>query len=198
MKQKKFLVMAFLVVMVAPLAGCFFYSEQSFKGTILDIDTKQPIEGAVVVAEYRKAYLSMGAGKADYIMDVREMLTDKEGKFYFPSHVALSSLISTQIPTTFIIFKPGYASLGYPQLESQFFTGEEIKEKEGSWPGLGELKYRLGNHGTVEIPRLRTKSEMERRMLGFPTGYGPKELPLLYKAYEEEKRVDSRGSDLNL
>jgi hypothetical protein len=186
MKKRRYICLLLALIIFLPTTGCFIYSEQSFKGTVLDIDTKQPIKGAVVVAEYNKAYISLGAGQVDYTMDVRETLTDKDGNFHFPAHVALSSPISTQIPTVFLIFKPGYASL---KLRSKFFTGEEIKEEEGSLSGLNQLKYRVRGRGIVEIPKLKTKKEMLERSLGFPVGYGTKELPLLYRAYEDELRT---------
>ncbi len=185
MKRKRFVFPTVLLIMIVLTSGCFIYSEQAFKGTILDIDTKQPIEGAVVVVEYKKAYISLGAGKVDYIMDVRETLTDKEGNFQFPSHVTLSSPISTQIPTAFIIFKPGYASL---ELGSQSFTGEEIKEVEGSWPGLNQLKYRVRGRGIVELPKLRTREErLKAEEIGI-SGFHSKDLPLLYKALNDEEK----------
>jgi hypothetical protein len=114
-------------------AGWLIYHEPEFNGTILDIDTKQPIEGAVVVVEYKKESMGVGAGNISWVIGVREALTSKEGKFRFPSYTTLIQPFSWQTHTVFLIYKPGYASL---QLAlKDYLTGKETSEMEGSWPG---------------------------------------------------------------
>jgi hypothetical protein len=119
-------------------------------------------------------------------MDVRETLTDKEGNFHFPTHVALSSPISTQDPTTFIIFKPGYASISNLNI-GDIFTGGIIKENELSWLGNMKLKFRFAP-GIVELPKVKS---IEDRRIASEIGVidiGSKKLPLLFKAINEEAR----------
>ena len=166
-------------------AGWLIYSEPEFNGKILDIETKQPIEGAVVVVEYNKKTMGMGASMSS-VFDVRETLTDKDGYFHFPPYTTLIQPFSWQIPTVFIIFKPGYASIELPLKD--YFTGEETREQEGSWPGpeFKGLMYRLRSPGIVELPKLMTR---EQRLIANSvgiTGYTEKELPLLYKLRDEE------------
>jgi hypothetical protein len=52
-------------------------------GQVLDFDTKQPIEGAYVLAVYEKVDLGM-AGAARYCVKTKGMVSDKEGHFHFP------------------------------------------------------------------------------------------------------------------
>ncbi len=128
------IIMLMLPIVVMPAsskAGWLIYHEPIFNGKILDIDTKQPIEGAVIVVEYNKATIGLGAGSISSIINLRETLTDKEGNFHIPSYSTFIQPFSWQIPATVIIFKPGYASL---ELGAIYFTGNQIQDKEGSWP----------------------------------------------------------------
>jgi hypothetical protein len=52
-------------------------------GQVLDFDTKQPIEGAYVLAVYEKVYMGFAAS-ARYCVKTKGMLSDKEGRFHFP------------------------------------------------------------------------------------------------------------------
>jgi hypothetical protein len=185
MRQKHILLSLIFIIIIAPATGCYYYHEPEFKGTILDIDTKQPLKGAVVVVEYWKASLGLVESPSS-IINVKETLTNMEGNFSISSYTTFIQPFSWQIPNRIIIFKPGYASL---KLGTEYFVGDELQEvREGSWPWTKELKYKLRGRGIVELPRLRSREEIVKRMLSFPTGYGAKELPLLYNAYEEEQR----------
>jgi hypothetical protein len=52
-------------------------------GQVLDFDTKQPIEGAYVIADYQKVDLGFG-GTARYCVKTKGMYTGKDGQFHFP------------------------------------------------------------------------------------------------------------------
>jgi len=170
-------------------AGWLIFHEPEFNGKILDIETNQPIEGAVVVVEYKKETMGLGGGNISWVIDVRETLTDKKGNFHFPSYTTLIQPFSWQIQPIFIIFKPGYASIEWPL--KKYFTGEETGVQEGTWPGpeFKGLKYRLRGLGIVELPRLTMREQrLVARRIGI-TGYTAKELPLLYKARDEESKA---------
>jgi hypothetical protein len=172
-------------------AGWLIFHESEIKGQILDIDTKQPIEGAVVVIVYRTANPGMGAGQGSSVIDVRETLTDKEGKFLIPSYTTIIQPFSWKIPGTVLIFKPGYPSL---ELHPSFFVGEHVKDEEGTWYWSKELKYKLRGAGTVELPKAKTKDEKWHSSFVGVSGYTNKELPLLYKARDEADKALS-GSE---
>jgi len=178
------LIVAFMAVSAE--AGWLIYHEPEFNGKMLDIETKQPIEGAVVVVEYNKKTMGIGASMSS-VMDARETLTDKDGNFHFPSYTTLIQPFSWQIPTSFIIFKPGYASL---ELGSGYFTVEVTKEQSGSWPGpeFKGLKYVLRGPGIVALPKLNMR-EQRLNTIKYPYGdVRSKDTPLLYKAINEERR----------
>ena len=99
-----------------PLLGC----ASTFSGRIIDCDTREPIEGTVVVAYWYEAWGTF-AGEATRLKDVKETLTDKEGKWSIrgpkgrPSDSSNDFIVFltgiTGIPYTrqpdFIVFKPG-------------------------------------------------------------------------------------------
>lgn len=198
------------------------YHKPAFQGKVIDAETKEPIDGAVVVVIYKKYPIISGpGGGSQSIMDIKETLTNAKGEFNFPSYTTIIQPFSIEGSADFIIFKPGYGSFPDGRVSppkmwlhdvppgnsrywdrnlsfEEFFSGEvgRVKELWASEPwGMDEKQPQKTNlaMGVVELPKLKTREEMERRMLGFPTDFGPKELPLLYKAYEEEKTIFDRG-----
>lgn len=166
-------------------AGWLIYHEKEIKGKILDIDTKQPIEGAVVVAKYKKATLGLGAGSISSIIEVRETLTDKEGNFRIPPYTTVIQPFSWQVPNTVIIFKPGYASL---ETGASNFIGQMLG-KEGSWPWSKKLQYGMHGAGIVELPNIK---EAEEKRLHIPspiTGIDYKKQKLFMQLLNEERSI---------
>jgi hypothetical protein len=191
MKPKRIVILAVIItVFMATFAkaGWLVYHEPEFKGTILDVDTKQPIEGAVVVAVYKKASMGLGAGSSSSIINVRETLTDKEGNFRISSYTTLILPFSWQIPMSLIVFKPGYGSA---EVGGWHFTGEELKEEQvRGWSWTKELKYRLRGRGIVELPKLRTREERRQARMDADIAGAEiqeKELPLLYRLISGER-----------
>lgn len=147
------------------------YHEPSFDGKVIDIATGKPIEGAVVVAVYNKRALGASKGQSSSVINVKEVLTDREGRFHIPSYTTVLALPFTQSDrTTFLIYKPGYASVTLPL--KNLFTGRTKWEKELSpWddPVLsGKYKIRLFPSGAIGLPKLETKDERLRNMPSLP------------------------------
>ncbi|MBW1783628.1 MAG: hypothetical protein JRL30_23170 [Deltaproteobacteria bacterium] len=90
-------------------AGWIIFHKPGFKGKVIDAETKAPIEGAVVVVVYYKHVYNIAGGRSS-VVKVKEMLTDKNGMFSFPSYTTLIHPFSTESDTAFIIYKPGYGS----------------------------------------------------------------------------------------
>ncbi len=146
----KYRILKVLVLATLPLvmSGCMFYHAPTFKGTLLDVDTKQPIEGAVVVAQYEKETMNIfGGGSGNTIINVREALTDRDGKFRIPSYTTVIDPFSWQSDMMFIIFKPGYVSLGF-NLGDDFSYGGR-KRDDYPTPWNKELKAKFPGNGVV-------------------------------------------------
>ena len=141
--MKKVLIFIFLILIIAITSFpshafvWMVYHKPAFKGKVIDAETKEPIEGAVVVAVYNKATIGLGAGTLSSVINVREALTDKDGMFRIPSYTTMIQPFSWEISATFIIFKPGYGSfpnyrvkppmeLSNPAIEIFFSSNKEI------------------------------------------------------------------------
>lgn len=202
--MKKMLVLIILILMIvitAPPSHAFIwmvYHKPAFKGKIIDAETKEPIEGAVVVAMYNKSTIGLGAGTLSSIINVREAMTDKDGMFRIPSYTTVIQPFSWEISATFIIFKPGYGSfpnyhVSPPKLgvnpEVFFSTGKIGEEGETGWEEFGRLT--KVTFGIVELPKLKTREEREKARMAadiFGAEISTKDLPLLYKAINEERK----------
>jgi hypothetical protein len=95
-------------------------SDRTYRGKVIDAETKEPIEGAVVVAEWweeKGAFL----GSLERLRDVKETLTDRDGNWsiigpesdrekIIRGMLSGIAIIWAIRDPGFIIFKPGYCS----------------------------------------------------------------------------------------
>lgn len=63
------------------------YHETSFKGKVIDADTKIPLEGIEAIAKYKKQLMGLEANTHD--VDTNSTITDKNGEFHIPSYTTL-------------------------------------------------------------------------------------------------------------
>ncbi|MDA8240453.1 MAG: hypothetical protein M0Z67_08805 [Nitrospiraceae bacterium] len=145
-----------------------------WKGKIIDIETKGPLEGAVVLAVWERVYRTP-AGPNSYFYEAKETLTDKEGRFEISAYspINLLPIISYIRGPSFTFFKPGYLSLSSVDFGEFFLEGAReapLERKE-----IGGKIYRLAP-GILELPRLETREERIislNSVEGFPIGYAP-------------------------
>ncbi len=181
------------------------YHKPAFKGKVIDAETKEPIEGAVVVVVYSKTSIGI-AESYSVVINVRETLTDKNGEFYFPSYTTIIQPLSWNPGwqgVDIIIFKPGYGSfpdwrvsppkgMDIKVIWDDFFTGEIGIEKEvwwsEPWKVGAESKRIKVTFGVVELSKLKTREERIKASMVGVTGYHAKDLPLLYKVINEEEK----------
>ncbi len=191
------------------IIGCFsyatsayswlLYNKPEFRGGVIDAETKQPVEGAVVVVLYEKWEFGGPGGGNTFPIDAKETLTDKAGDFYFPSYKTLIGPLSRVSNVSFIIFKPGYMSINrikgieIPD-EKYFAIKQDMIGKEGeikhvdtrfaepvtyTWKGL---------MGIVELKKAKTYDERRKGVPSTPTGYTAKDLPLIFKAITDDRK----------
>lgn len=73
-----------LIGLLVPLQACSnTYSAKPIEAWVVDSETKQPLEGVIVVALWELRYGLEGGGA--YPLTVMEAVTDKNGRFYFPA-----------------------------------------------------------------------------------------------------------------
>jgi hypothetical protein len=136
------------VVVCIFLSGCVSICRYDgpYEGKVIDLDTNQPIEGAVVHADWSKLHSTAGGASSEYY-DSYEILTDKNGVFKIPGK---GLLILTNIDDMSLsIFKAGYEQ--YPDNSSWVFLKKSGSFGRVSWDG---------DKGTF---RLRKRTMEERR-----------------------------------
>jgi hypothetical protein len=143
----------------------------TFRGKVIDADTKQPIEGAVVVASWDEERATP-AGPTSRLKDVKETITDKNGIWIIEGpkggnvgdiKAMFSFITGTYFTNTpeFIIFKPSYCS--WPK-------GFGIDLCKKSMKPVGSDKVAEGI--TVELPQLTDKEDRLRALPSRVSGYG--------------------------
>jgi len=189
-----FLVVITLIIFFAAttFAGWLIFHKPAFRGKVIDAETKEPIEGAVVVAVYQKYPIISGpAGGSASIVKLKETLTDKKGGFYFPPYTTIIQPLAMEEETVFIIYKPGYGNYpGRHVSPPRLVSHEKFFSKELGTKGEKHFKSKTVSfsYGVVELPRLRTSKERLKAIPGGPGDTGSEELPLLYKAINEERK----------
>ena len=142
-------------------AGWLVYLKPAFEGRLVDAETGGPIEGAIVAAVYLERYYTPISSDTEEI-DVKETVSDKDGRFRFPTYTTIISPLRKVDRVEFIIFKADYASVQDFGLEN-IFTGKPFNEKkvadEYTWRGKAGLFIRC-SPGLVALSKLRTKEDL--------------------------------------
>ncbi|HID70428.1 MAG TPA: hypothetical protein EYP35_08220 [Desulfobacterales bacterium] len=120
-----------------------------FEGKVVDADTKQPVEEAVVLGIYYFESYSI-AGTSSHLKDGQEVMTDRNGEFKLPRTRRWFVLNRGYPEGKLVIFKPGYGV--FPDHRKSQAVGENK-----GWPPPG--KYIV-----YELPRLRTKAERKKNV----------------------------------
>lgn len=174
-----------IILLLFLINAGYAFAEGPWKGNIIDIETKEPIEGAVVLAVWERVYRTH-AGASSYFYEAKETLTDKEGRFEIPSYMPINlvPIISYMRGPRFTIFKPGYGS--FTMVLDKYLTGvtKEVYEME-----LSGKKYRLSS-GLIELPPLKTREErLESQSNALPLGGVPdKKMPKLLSLINAERK----------
>jgi hypothetical protein len=184
-------IIAIVIMSVTAQSGWLIFHKPAFAGKVIDAETKEPIEGAVVVVVYRTHTILGGpAGGWSTDIEVKETLTDKSGEFSFSSYTTLMNPNATDFYTIFIIYKPGYGSFpGFQVSPPPPYVGHEshFSERRGERIEFQrDAKTVTFTAGTIELPRLKTKEERLRTVPGKPMDFGSNKLPLFYKAINDE------------
>lgn len=148
--------------------GWIINAEGPFKGRVVDGETKEPIEGAVIVAQYHVMALYVVGWRSD-LKDIREALTNSKGEFYIPTLTMLMSPTSFGDDTSFLIWKPGYKSRyswgGY------FFSKEPGTVEDRPTHTDKGLELKPTRLGIIELVKVVTTEE---RRMAKPTPIGDK------------------------
>lgn len=165
----------------------------TFKGKVIDADSKEPIEGAVVVASWLEETTTVGATHTE-VKDGKETLTNKNGEWVIKGSqgrkigniTAIFTLITGTYITTppeFIVFKPGYCS--YPA----GFGIESCKMKIKTYNATNSKT--IGE--VVELPKLKERDqETLLRNRPFIPFEDDKKIPIYKQLIEQDRGYDRR------
>lgn len=108
---------AVLLILLPVISGCvsIMYYEGNYRGKVIDAETLQPIQGAVVLGVWSKGYHGAG-GVAHEYYDARETTTDEHGEFTVNGMGprAITHLKKMRI----VIFKAGFEEIGLTEWDS--------------------------------------------------------------------------------
>jgi len=113
---------------MASLVACAppYYTADPIEAWVVDAETGQPIEGAVVTANWQLVSVGLDTGgRKLHQLEVKETRTDKNGRFYFPGFTKLNNMVDElrEEDPQLLIFKPGYKYYrtvnSYPTKEAQ-------------------------------------------------------------------------------
>ena len=156
-------------------------------GKIVDYDTGEPLENAVVVAIWERTVPGIG-DSVEYFHKAKEAVTDADGNFrinsFFP--INLFPLITSINRPYFVVFKPGY--LNIKSTSGQFLapsSKNEIIEFSG-YSTLGSYTGRFGAN-RIELPKLKNINDRKRVLLSIPPLVPDKTIPNFIKYMNEEE-----------
>jgi hypothetical protein len=165
-----------------------------WQAQVVASDTKQPVEGVVVLAWWTRNVRSFGGFSEDH-RDSQEVVTDKDGRFTIEPRwfFSLNPLVFFRGPFV-AMFKPGYGDYEWPG-----YKGSETWPKE-KLEALRTEAQLLQLEGIVlEIPvlasadqRKKYLADLEVHVLIVPLD----RRPLLQKAISQERRALGYGKGL--
>ena len=160
------------------LSGCTItHTYGPYEGNVVDKDTGEPIEGAVVFIKFSVD----GLGGASAFVDAVEVMTNEKGEFNIPARRVyfVRPLYDTWEPGHIIIFKPGYGV--YPrhrESEPLFIPNYSIPENKDV---------------IIKLPKLETRKERVMNA-GNALSFNRSEVPyenykLIFEAVNQEYRL---------
>lgn len=180
------MIILFIVCSSTCHASWLIYHKPEYRGRVVDIDTGQPIEGAVVIAKYEKETFAPPVEPKSSVIHVKETLTDKDGRFVFPSYITIIQPFSWSYDVSFLIFKPGYLCYGWSVLEDMFSGKDDaVVERNPIWNK--KIKYRFDVSGTILLPKITSYEDRSNSLGEFylPLEY-IKQLPISKKLEHDE------------
>jgi len=158
-RRRRFtLILTFMLLLLSgvgmAMAGWLMYTGGPYRGQLLDAETRQPLEGAVVLFYWERDVYGGAGGPVAFFLEAKEVLTDKEGRFYVPWFIgtSLNPLSVVREPKS-IFYYPGYGS-----------------ERAEVTPTGGRL---FQDPTVVLMRKLRTRKERTEVISGLPPGGVP-------------------------
>jgi hypothetical protein len=193
-----------------------------FEGRVVDQETGQPIEGAVVFVEWHIRHMMI----AESFFDAKEVLTDKDGNFFIPKNWSFNPWRNMVMDSDVIIFKAGYGNVQVhwnPVMEGAMILAhlppeEREKPMAGCRWAVGDVKIFLrclppgelkgpgsqfylryeANLPVFLLKKLSTKKERYENRIGLTSSDVPNnKKQLLRQEIERDRTLDQTSGDVN-
>lgn len=176
--MKRPLSLALAMLFAASLTGCTItHRFGPYLGRVVDAQTGEPLEGAVVLIHFNTKEYTLGGGPRSSFVDALEVLTDEKGEFTIPAYRAWVFRFPHQWDcyAHITVFKPGYAA--YPM-------SEYVDPKFIPTYSIPPSEYLI-----IDIPKLRS-FEDRRLNLGaiIPVGVPSKKMRKLANLIQIERQ----------
>lgn len=128
--MKKNLIFSFILMTLSLQTGCLYAVRYDgpYQGKVVDEQTREPIEGAVVLGTWSVVHFTPAGGVHTYY-DARETITDRNGEFTISGQGL--RIMSSLEPMSVMIFKSGYRHFGSVAWNSlKIAYRDEIKWEE--------------------------------------------------------------------
>ena len=106
--MKKNLILLFILMTLSLQTGCLYAVRYDgpYHGKVVDQETREPIEGAVVLGTWSVVHFTPAGGVHTYY-DAKETVTDRNGEFTISGQGL--RILSNLEPMSVLIFKAGYS-----------------------------------------------------------------------------------------
>jgi hypothetical protein len=179
-RSKALLFIGLFITQILTSCTSMMYHKPEFRGKIIDSETKEPIEAAVVAVYYQKSTI----GGIEPIIHFAETLTDSNGEFVIPPFKTIIHPLAHESRAYFIIYKPGYVLVS--NIDPEVLFSPEKSGQTGTIKPYGETEQ--FTYGVAELRILKSRDERIRAIPNRPARCGEKEFPLLYSLINEERR----------
>jgi len=188
--MKKLFTILISIVSVFMTSGCSAFVTRidgPYRGKVIDADTREPIEGVVVLGVWYTETPS-AAGALHNFYDAMETVTDKNGDFEIKGLGLL--VMSNVTPMDVLIFKAGYEYIGLGSWRGLKSVGWKGEYEESYDPiknikvlkRVYDLKKKVTWEGDKAIIPLKKLTMEERRKQGTPDFY-------IGERYDEKENI---------
>lgn len=168
------------------------YSAEAIEARVVDADTKQPLEGVIVTANWELEDSTFAGNVPVGQLMVMEAVTDRNGRFHFPAwgpRKPSKGGLRNKDPQL-LLFKPGYRSRGLVNEFRERMYEEPVRRSE--WSGK-----------TIEMKRFTGTPEewfkmLERSIPSFGRREDYKQSMLLKAILAEENSIPDSIEDKRL
>lgn len=122
--MSRFIRLLLVSILFVPLSACGL-SSGPIEGRVLDLDTKQPVAGAIVVVRWEGTHLIPFADTQSSCYHAESAVTDDEGRYRIARWSAPSKgPLFTEDYKSFTVYKVGYSHF----MESRYGESEDTKK----------------------------------------------------------------------